>query len=304
MDKKVVIVTHDGMFHADDVFAVAALLCLLDTAPVLATIVRTRDEDIIRKADFVVDVGAVYDAEKNRFDHHQAGGAGKRPNGLPAQAGIPYAAFGLVWRKFGQTIALSEAVAEIVDQNLAAPIDAGDNGVDIYKKTFADVGPYLVDGYLHNIRPTWQEGTGMLDERFLEAVGAARQVLKREIAHAAARAAATALVRQAYDLAADKRLIALDAFYPHEKILAEYPEPLFVIFPKPDGVWNVKAIRDDTASFKNRKDLPADWAGKRDRELAELTGVPDALFCHNGRFMAVARSREGAIALAQKALQS
>ena len=87
MSKKVIIVTHDGMFHSDDVFAVAALLSLLDATPAIATVVRTRDEDLMRKADFVVDVGGVYDSEKNRFDHHQEGGAGKRLNG------ISYAAF-------------------------------------------------------------------------------------------------------------------------------------------------------------------------------------------------------------------
>ena len=119
MDKKVIIATHDGMFHADEVFAVAAILCFLDTAPVLATVVRTRDEDTIRKADFAVDVGSVYDTEKNRFDHHQEGGAGKRENGI---LDIPYASFGLVWRKFGYNIAGSPAVAELVDKNLVASI--------------------------------------------------------------------------------------------------------------------------------------------------------------------------------------
>ncbi len=297
-DKKVIIATHDGMFHSDDVFAVATLLFLLDTAPVLTAIVRTREEDLIHKADFVVDVGAVYDAEKNRFDHHQEGGAGKRPNG------IPYAAFGLVWQKFGKNVAGSEDVAALIDKSLVASIDSSDNGTDIYKKTFADVGPYLVDDYLHNIRPTWQEGTETLDARFLEAVGVARQVLKREIAHMQAFVAAEAQVCKAYDVAADKRLIVLDAFYPHEKILASYPEPQFAVFPRLDGSWNVKAIRDDVASFKNRKDFPESWAGKRDSELAQVTGVSDALFCHNGRFMAVAKSKQGAIRLAELALMT
>jgi len=301
MDKKVIIATHDGMFHADEVFAVSAILCFLDTAPVLATVVRTRDEDAIRKADFAVDVGSVYDTEKNRFDHHQEGGAGKRENGI---LDIPYASFGLVWRKFGYNIAGSPAVAELVDKNLVASIDAGDNGIDIYKKVFSDAGPYLVDDYLHNIRPTWQEGTDKLDERFFEAVGVARQILKREIAHAQATVAAEALVRKAYEDSADKRFIVLDTFYPHEKFLAAFPEPLFAVFPKPDGSWNVKTIRDDSSSFKNRRDLPEAWAGKRDTELAELTGVTDAVFCHTGRFMAVAHSKEGAVKLAKLALDS
>lgn len=302
ISKKLIVATHDGMFHADDAFAVAAILALLEAAPALVTVVRTRDEDLIRKADFVVDVGGVYEVEKNRFDHHQEGGAGKR---LPAQAGendIAYAAFGLVWLKFGEQITGSSKVAALVEANLVVPVDAVDNGVDIYKKTFSDVAPYCVDDYIHSLRPTWQEGTDSVDERFLEAVAVAGQILKREIAHAKAQVDAEILVSKAYQESEDKRLIVLDAFYPLEKILAAYSEPLFAVFPRPDGSWSVKAIRNDTSSFDNRKNLPEGWAGKRDAELARITGVADAIFCHNGRFMAVARSREGAIALAKLAL--
>jgi uncharacterized UPF0160 family protein len=55
-------------------------------------------------------------------------------------------------------------------------------------------------------------------------------------------------------------------------------------------------------SFENRRDLPAAWAGLDGPELAALTGVEDALFCHAKRFLVVARSREGIDALAAQAL--
>ena len=67
-DSKKLIVTHDGGFHADDAFAVAALLLHLDGN---ADVVRSRNPKIIESGDFVVDVGGVYYAERNRFDHHQ-----------------------------------------------------------------------------------------------------------------------------------------------------------------------------------------------------------------------------------------
>jgi uncharacterized UPF0160 family protein len=41
----------------------------------------------------------------------------------------------------------------------------------------------------------------------------------------------------------------------------------------------------------------------RDAELAAVTGVPDAGFCHNGRFIATAKSYEGIRAMAALALQ-
>ncbi len=57
--------------------------------------IRTRDLEVINKADIVIDVGGEYNADTGRFDHHQRGGAGERENG------IPYSSFGLIWQKYG-----------------------------------------------------------------------------------------------------------------------------------------------------------------------------------------------------------
>ena len=93
MKKRIAIITHSGSFHPDDCFAVATLLIYLESQPLPAVVKRTRDAKVIKTGDFVVDVGNVYDPSKDRFDHHQEGGAGIRDNG------IPYASFGLVWKK-------------------------------------------------------------------------------------------------------------------------------------------------------------------------------------------------------------
>eukprot|EP01133_Synstelium_polycarpum_P011984 gene11984-13991_t len=65
------ICTHSGTFHADEALA-CFLLKLTDTYKD-AVIVRSRDPAVVNAADITVDVGAVYDFEKKRFDHHQAG---------------------------------------------------------------------------------------------------------------------------------------------------------------------------------------------------------------------------------------
>jgi uncharacterized UPF0160 family protein len=57
-------------------------------------------------------------------------------------------------------------------------------------------------------------------------------------------------------------------------------------------------------TFDLRKSFPESWAGKVDGELAKASGVPDAVFCHNKRFIAVAKSRDGALALVKKALEA
>ena len=67
--------------------------------------------------------------------------------------------------------------------------------------------------------------------------------------------------------------------------------------------WRIKSVGLNGHQFKNKIYFPESWAGKTGMELANITGVDDALFCHNQRFMAVAKTKEGAIKLAQLAIQ-
>jgi uncharacterized UPF0160 family protein len=66
------VVTHNGIFHADEVFAIA-LLCRFDY---VSEIIRTRDSSVIEEAlnnqnTIVVDCGGQYNPLIMNFDHHQ-----------------------------------------------------------------------------------------------------------------------------------------------------------------------------------------------------------------------------------------
>lgn len=65
------IVTHSGDFHADEALAVSLLRRLPRFSQLSLT--RTRDPTLIDRGTIVVDVGATYEPEKQRFDHHQRG---------------------------------------------------------------------------------------------------------------------------------------------------------------------------------------------------------------------------------------
>jgi uncharacterized UPF0160 family protein len=288
--KKKLLVTHNGTFHADDIFATAALSILLNED---IKVVRTRDEEMFTKGDYIYDVGGEYDPTRNRFDHHQHGGAGKRENG------IPYAAFGLVWKTYGEQICGSQDVANKLDESLVQSIDAHDNGINLYTLK-GDIAPYLIENMFDSFRPTWKEEEEY-DTPFMEVLEIAKKFLRRAIVRARDSLDAKSFVQKAYEEAVDKRIIVLDGAYPWQGVLGDYPEPLYVVCFK-TGMWRVLCVRKDKESFENRKSLPESWAGLRDEELARVSGVPDATFCHNGRFLAVAKSKEGALALAQKAL--
>lgn len=64
----VLIGTHSGVFHCDEVLACSLLKYTTDFGQ--ATIVRSRSDEIHAKMNILVDVGSVFDPEKYRFDHH------------------------------------------------------------------------------------------------------------------------------------------------------------------------------------------------------------------------------------------
>ena len=286
------IVVHDGKFHADDVFAAAALRIVLGGR---GKIVRTRDQKTIESAEYVADVGGVNDQEKNRFDHHMPEGAGARANG------IPYASFGLVWKKFGAAISGKPEIAARVEDRLVCSVYADDNGVSLVQSTNT-ILPYNLQSFLYTYRPTWKEDPKMYDESFLKLVAIAEGIIKREVVIARDSLEAQSLVEDAYTRATDKRIIELDGSYPFQEILSAHPEPLYVVSPRAGGTeWKVEAVRSKPYGFENRKSMPEAWSGLRAEELSKVSGVADAVFCHRARFMAVAKTREGALALAKLA---
>ncbi len=292
-NKKKILVTHNGTFHTDEIFATAALSILFNGN---IKVIRTRDPKWFEKADFLYDLGGEYNPSRNRFDHHQPGGAGKRENG------IPYATFGLIWKTYGEKICGSKEIAEHIDQSLVQSIDAPDNGLDTFKVTTEAGGPYTIDDVVNAFRPSWKEDEES-DEPFFKLVDWAKEFLLRKISKNKDRIEGEKFVKQAYDQATDKRLIVLPDYYPWRNLFLKYPEPLYVVVPRMNK-WNVYATQKEKGSFENRKSLPKEWAGLRDEALAKASGVADATFCHNALFLAVAKSKEGAIELAKKALES
>jgi uncharacterized UPF0160 family protein len=292
------VATHDGSFHADEVFALAALSLLGEPLE----IVRTRDREVLAASDVRVDVGFRADPATGDFDHHQREGGGER------RSGVRYASFGLVWREHGAALCGGDAhVAARVDESLVQGVDANDTGQALAEASEGGIRAMTVSGVVGAFNPTWEEETTPEAERarFDEAVSIATAILRREIASAGAAQRAAKVVADAVERskAADPRLVALESNVPwKEVVVTEAPDAEFVVYPKRQG-WGLEAVPRELGSFDNRRDLPAEWAGLDGPALAELTGVPDALFAHAKRFLVVARTREGIDALAERALR-
>lgn len=294
------IVTHDSSFHIDDVFAVATAILAYPTLKI--KVIRSREQVDIDKGDLVIDVGGISNPLEGKFDHHQREGAGKRENG------IPYASFGLVWKHFGEKICGSKEIQNRIDIKLVAGIDAVDNGVEVYAPIFEDAYPYGVADYFYSFKTSNEEGADLLYKTFMELVSLAKDLLTREIEYEKRGEILREEIENAYNLSKKREIIIVEKSYQRPlfcEVLSRFPEPLYFVYPKTDGGgWKVEAIPQSFHGMSSRKPLPASWVGLRGEELAKVTGVPDSVFCHRGGFMAVAKSKEGAIALAKIALES
>lgn len=292
------LITHNGGFHTDDVFACATLQLLLDQKGESYEIIRTRDEEIITTGDYVFDVGGIYDSTTNHFDHHQKNFTEVRKNE------IPYAAFGLVWKKYGPELAGSTKVADRIDQYLVQGIDAIDNGVQLSKPLFEGVGLANVQSIVSSYQPTWKE-EAHYDQAFIEAVNWAKEVISRKIKTVAADLEAEEIVNQAYKDAVDKRIIIIDqpvSQHSAWQVLVEKAEPLFIVRPNNEGDWRATANRVSMDAFTSRLQFPESWRGKMKGELVTECGIEGAKFCHNGGFMCATETKEAAITLATKSL--
>ena len=325
MSQHKTIATHSGSFHADDVFGVGVLMGVFPEH----SLVRTRQEALIAKADFAVDVGGVWDADLGRFDHHQRGFHGARPAIAPsdtdgkAQQSIGYASAGLVWARFGGAYVESVAhgggyaldaqavrdIANTIDDELVQYIDMVDTGQ-------GQVAPGLfgLSALLAQVNTNWMEEDGLSatdkaqlqETRFKEAVALTRNLLDRAIVKQISKIRSRDIVRQAPRLLGGKVLHLEAGGMPWTSVVVdEMPDVLLVIYPDSDGdQYQIKTVPVENGSFVSRLDLPNTWAGLRDSELAAVTGVPDSVFCHTNLFIGGARSLAGAIRMAELALRA
>lgn len=100
------IVTHSGSFHADEALAVFMLKLLPSFSS--HKIIRTRDPEIIKQADIVVDVGGEYSPKMHRYDHHQR----DFESTYSKEFDVKLSSAGLIYKHFG-----TEVVSKILSNN-------------------------------------------------------------------------------------------------------------------------------------------------------------------------------------------
>lgn len=296
------LVTHSGGFHADELLSSVILTRLHPQA----RIVRTREAEWTKPAPdrLIYDVGRGYDPARGLFDHHQKD-APLRPDGQP------FSSFGLIWRQFGQDYlrALSVPDDDIpvihaeFDVGFVLPIDLLDNGALNPGSAGAQM-ELTLPVLLEALKPPFDDRSTEGDDRaFHRALALARPLVEAALTQRAAKCRAESIVKAAIAKAGSSRVLELPMGMPFRAAIAAAGADhlLFVIHPR-EKDWALNGIRISEESFAQRADLPAAWAGLSDAAFERASGVEGAVFCHNARFIAVAKTREAILRLADLAV--
>jgi len=286
--RNLLVAVHNGLFHADEVFAIAALRLYLSFNIVVT---RTRDEAAIRAADIVCDVGGEYDPHRRRYDHHQRGFSQSRVGD-----DVPFSSFGLVWEHEIKPF-VHERIWNRIDQRLVRPIDAMDNGQALHEGK-----AITINSIVSSFNPPWDSE---LDEgiAFEEAVAFAQALLRRALDSAKSWLNARELMETSVDAAMESGVdyVVNDIFCPWQEHLHELDPELKVrkaVFLNAQGTWMVQARPVEPGSFKSLCLHREDLRGLSGEELSSKAGIPDLVFVHKGGFIGGATTSEAALQLA------
>lgn len=271
--------THDGTFHADEVTACASLLLfdLIDRNKIH----RTRDPEVLAACEYVCDVGGVYDPSIKRFDHHQADYKDELSSA------------GMVWKYFKEKGIVDEVVYHFVNRSMIMGIDAHDNG-----KANHEVGTCTFSQVVSNfVPPIYDAEPRIQNEAFFHALdfvfGHLKRLLERyHYIQSCRQKVEEAMKANKNYLFFETAIPWIDSFF---ELGGEHHPALFVVMPSA-GHWKLRGIPPNGEHrMQVRVPLPQDWAGLRDEELAKISGIPGAIFCHKGRFISVWQTKEDAM---------
>ena len=322
MRDKLNLYTHDGQFHADEVFATAMFSLMAEEIHV----VRGPDTELPKEKGWII-----YDIGGGPLDHHTM--ENKENNGFHPGTEIPYAACGLVWREYYPEILAEldcperymDRVYTRVENSLVIGIDAEDNEVNPTLLSLEKV-PNLneelkqeiaraartsitVTQIIKDFNPTWNSNMDPY-ECFMDAVSFAKDILLNRIYSAISSLDARDFVMRAIDYSASHILI-MDQFAPWEGVLygqrnnAKANDIWYAVYPALRGGWNVQCARaGGERRDEFRHPLPKEWYGLRGEELQKVSGIKTALFCHVSGFLAAAETQEDALAMASLAART
>ena len=252
-------ICHNGRFHADDVFSTVLLGKLFGPSVFLSRVSSVPQE--IRSNAIVYDIGG------GEFDHHQPEGNGIRSNG------IPYASFGLLWRRFGEEFCMKYHFdpAYFIPEfdKFVEGIDAYDNGWFHSKTPIQNVSNCIA-----MFNNTWENSSSSdSNAAFARAVDFAEIIFDNTTSAIASRFQAISELTKALKKA-DSDTLFLSRYLPYSACPEINGRINFIVYPSDRGGYNLQII--------NRKySFRSDILGLSGDKLREKTNIQTATFVHN-----------------------
>ena len=179
-----IIGTHSGTFHSDEVLS--TLLLKYHPNSQKSILIRTRNYEILKECDIVVDVGNIINPETYRFDHHMKDFNEVFDEKDEELNKIKLSSAGLVWKYLGNEILINilkymnlyeknkkylKEIHKKIYIDFINGVDAIDNGINQYDK---DIKPkYKLAGEFNSrisrLNPEWNMKNIDVNERFKKA---------------------------------------------------------------------------------------------------------------------------------------
>ncbi|GEM_PF-761000 len=318
------VATHNGSFHADELTACVILSLLHDDFRVI----RSRDPEELERADIVIDVSGKFDLKKH-FDHHPKEFTKTRANG------IKYATAGLIWEFYGRQLLFkytnsipeladvdNEAISRawtVIDNKFMQFIDLTDNGqLDTYtlehaapqdaqsKQVYDWMNGFFMKAPIIPALIALQNAPDGTDEEqmlnFLNTLECFKTLFNRIFINILKNSRDEAKVLQAYD--GSEILLMSEKLPWFETVLNnwdKFTNCLLAVYPDHNGRgWRIQSLPgSESARFENRCSAPVSWRGREFEDLNKLAGISTATFVHKAGFTGGARTFEDVITMAK-----
>jgi uncharacterized UPF0160 family protein len=297
------IFVHSGLFHGDDVFAVAAAKILWPEAEILR--VRELPKDFSNINDIALDIGGEFSFSNNIYDHHFKGGNDDQK----AAVGKFWSYFGtfIVEAELGVNVYFKEEIELITDRiytTLLASIDRADIGISDWAPISEDMQHLSASAFISSMNIDVSDEESQFDN-FMVAVNAAKIALIGSICQAQKWVEMKNIIKNGIKHFQGKVLEVSQGGPWQEHILnnSKHDNVLFVMFPSERGGYCIQSVPDKMGSFGTRKSFPKRLCGLRGQELSDAIGGLDSpyessVFCHPGGFIGGAETIDDTLKLA------
>lgn len=293
------VVTHNGLFHADEAFGIAFLSLLLGSE---MRVVRTRNPAQIEQADVALDVGGAYNSDGLRYDHHQ-----KDFLDVHEGTSIKLAACGLIWRHYGTCLITKlhpeldveqvQSLWQTVDETVCRPVDMQDNGQNTFKVEGAEAQALTISMMVSSFNQQ-DIYSPAEDEAFLRVVEILKEYVLNFLRAGANKLQLLKEAEEAVRAQLGSKVLVLDKFLPYREAVlkanAEEGGQFDLVTYPAKGQWNIQTVPvDDTTEnfYSQRVSLPERlWGLTGPDALKESLGGSVLVFCHKTGFLAAVKA--------------